>query len=469
VKMSMGTLKTAYELGSSRIIASKYKPVVKKDDNVLSEEEINTYLSKKKVAMPDFVKDVNHPLGYREEKQSEGDVTVQDPESIRYSDEMIEVHLNGNVMDYGGYGKMNRNIAFGLSNRNVRVKLDIEDYLVHVNKSTQKVLKNMANNFVPPTSPKIYGVTVPLTLSHKGMKIIFTMMETSEGIHPDYVGKLNLCDEIWVPTHYGKKMFENSNVHPPVRVIPLGVNVDRYKPGVEPFDFGIGLKDFRFISVFRWSYRKGYDILLKAYLEEFSSKDDVSLLLVSRPADCPEHQGVDRIQEDFKAIRECISKKDHELPHVALYNKPIPEYKMPAIYNASHAFALISRGEGFGLPYVEAAASGLPIIGSNCSGHSDFLNNDNSYLVEPEGFDIAEVTGNMHKMAKACRFYEGQPFPIFGALSIAQTQAHMRSVYENYSEAQEKIQILRADLVNNYTWDMMVERIYQRLLEIHSK
>jgi len=469
MKTSMGTLKTAYEIGSKRIIEPVYKPVIKKDDNVISEEEINTYVAKSNTVLPDYVTDINHPEGYRDERvNKKGDILVQSPESIRYSDEIMEVHLNGNVMDYGGYGKMNRNIAFGLSNRNVRVKLDIEDYLVHVNQSTQKILKDMSRNPVRPDAPKIYGVTVPLNISHKGMKIIFTMMETSEKIHPDYAGKLNLCDEIWVPTHYGKTIFEQSNVHPPIRVIPLGVDVERYKPGLEPFKFGMALKGFRFISVFRWSYRKGYDVLLRSYLEEFSADDDVSLLLVSRSVDCPEHQGADRILEDFKAIREGIGKEDHELPHVALYNQPIPEQQMPSLYNAAHAFVLISRGEGFGLPYVEAAASGLPLIASNCSGQSDFLEDDNAYLVEPEGFVTAEVTGNMHRMAKACRFYEGQPFPNFGASSIAQTQAHMRSVYENYGEAQAKAVRLRETIVNNYTWNTMVDRVYNRLREIYN-
>ena len=37
------------------------------------------------------------------------------------------------------------------------------------------------------------------------------------------------------------------------------------------------------------------------------------------------------------------------------------------------AFVSLTRGEGFGLPILEAAASGLPVIATSWSGHLDFL------------------------------------------------------------------------------------------------
>ena len=36
-------------------------------------------------------------------------------------------------------------------------------------------------------------------------------------------------------------------------------------------------------------------------------------------------------------------------------------------------YIALTRGEGYGLPIVEAAASGLPIIATNFSGHLEFL------------------------------------------------------------------------------------------------
>lgn len=38
---------------------------------------------------------------------------------------------------------------------------------------------------------------------------------------------------------------------------------------------------------------------------------------------------------------------------------------MPSLYKAADAFVLPSRGEGWGIPYMEAMAMGLPTIGTN--------------------------------------------------------------------------------------------------------
>ena len=40
-------------------------------------------------------------------------------------------------------------------------------------------------------------------------------------------------------------------------------------------------KEFVFLSVFKWEYRKGWDVLLKAYLKEFSEADRVALYLLT--------------------------------------------------------------------------------------------------------------------------------------------------------------------------------------------
>ena len=39
-----------------------------------------------------------------------------------------------------------------------------------------------------------------------------------------------------------------------------------FKKYGDKYDFGSNLNSFIFVSVFGWSYRKGYDVLLKSYL-----------------------------------------------------------------------------------------------------------------------------------------------------------------------------------------------------------
>lgn len=468
-------LKSAHELASERIIAPSITHY--EEETIFNEKKwdfipIPEFENKEDVVIEsDNIKRVSNNTSI------ESDIKVENSKTYHYGDKMLEVYWNGQFLDYGGFARMNRMMVFGLSNKNVKVKVEMQPFLTHVNKATQEELKMLERNIISEDAPRVYGATVPSAISNTGKKIVYSMIETSEKSHVDYVGKLNLANEIWTPTNYGKKILENSGIHVPVFVMPLGVDVDRYCPQKSTFDF-LNLSEettdylnnsFVFISVFRWSYRKGYDILLKAFMEEFGSQDNVSLLIVSRAVECAEELGPQKIAEDFNAIKTSINKSDDELPYVALYTSPIREKDMPKLYNASDAFVLISRGEGYGLIFLESSACGLPVIASNCTGQTDFLNDSNSYLVNPENYVKAEVNGQLSGMAKLCRFYEGQLFPEFGQQSIEKTKEHMRYVYENYEEAKDKNDILRKKINSSLTWDMAVNRVYERLLEINSK
>jgi glycosyltransferase involved in cell wall biosynthesis len=359
---------------------------------------------------------------------------------------------------------MNRAMAFGLSNKGAKVKLDIQSCALEINEATQRQLEILETTEISPKAPKVYGATIPLSMMHYGRKILYTMMETSETLHKDYVERLNLFDEIWVPTKHGANLFKSNGVTRPIMVMPLGVDIERYNSNKTPYDFGSDLNQFVFLSVFKWGYRKGYDILLKAYMDEFSAEDNVSLVLATR---CETDPNPNRISEDLAYLRSGVDKQDEELPHIVLYTKHFAEKDMPRIYNSSNAFALISRGEGFGLPYYEAASCGLPIIGSKCSGHGDLLNETNSYVVEPASYAKAKVNGYMSRLAKHCRFYEDQMFPEFGDDAILKTRQHMRYVYENYSEAVKKAKVLQKIVRDNYSWDMAINRVLTRVKELN--
>jgi glycosyltransferase involved in cell wall biosynthesis len=461
----MAELKSAYQLSLERIIVPR-KVYQKVEENArkidfidipeFSDRENKTIEDSVETKIIDPDKEEDIPMS-----------NIRTQESQTFHNNEIEVHWAGNVMDFGGFARMNRTMIFGLSNRNVKIKVDIEPYITHVNKATQEQLRELSNQFVSPTAPKVFGVTIPTNPNHAGKKILYTMIETSEKVHKDYAEKLNLMSEIWVASEYGKKIIKRSNVCVPIYVMPLGVDTERYKPNCGTMDFGPATRDFKFLSVFRWGFRKGYDILLKAYLEEFSSDDNVSLVIVSRNLDRMEETGPQKIIDDFRDMRSFIKKTDDQLPHVALYTKPIEEKDMPKVYSSCNAYTILSRGEGMNLPLLEAAATGLPVIASNVTAHQDYLKEDNSFLVEPDGYLEARVGGTMSNMAKGCHFYEGQMFPDFSNNSIEQTKAHMRFVYENYNESKEKADKLRKLIVNNYTWEMAVDRVYSRLLDLN--
>lgn len=64
-----------------------------------------------------------------------------------------------------------------------------------------------------------------------------------------------------------------------------------------------------------------------------------------------------------------------EFPKVHLVHGPMSDEHVAMLYKEKTIKALVTatRGEGYGLPILEAAASGLPVIATNWSGHLDFM------------------------------------------------------------------------------------------------
>lgn len=374
-----------------------------------------------------------------------------------------QCHWSGNFTSYSGFARMNRTAAIGLTNKGMNVRLDMDKCPIDINSATLEALKNMAKMPISSSAPKVFGATVPLNGMHNGHKIAYTMIENSQTLHPDYIGKMNTFNEIWVPTNYNKKLFKDNNIFPKVWVMPLGVDTKRYTPNALKSDLKLKLKDFTFISVFKWNHRKGWPLLLRAYLEEFGSDDNVSLLLVSRTDIVHKLQ---TIIDDFNGLKKGINKTEADLPHVTLYDKLIKEREMPGLYKNANCFVLPSYGEGFNLPIMEAAACGLPTISTYCTAMTDYLDDNNSYLIHPDRFEPAKINGNLSNLAKHCRFYENQTFPLFETKALNSLKEHMRYVYENYDKAKEKGLNFTRKVHQQYTWDNSVDNIYNRLLEL---
>lgn len=393
-----------------------------------------------------------------------------------FSDEKLNpVCWSGPFTDAGGYANMNREIVFRLHNYHILPKVESWPTALQISNLARFHLSKYAFDFRRVKNfLKIHSFTPHPVVSHGGRLVFFTMMET-ETLHPEFVRLCNQCpDEIWVPSNHNRNVFRESGVKKPICVMPLGIDDNLYR---STSDLGVikdtscfvnllgrpaasGINDFRFISLFGWSYRKGIDILIKSFVEEFNDNDKVALIVCSRHAGSSDlgHQNV--IKTD--AMRFAKEVRAGKYPQVVLYPHVIPENQMPSIYRMGHVFVHFSRGEGFSLPQIEASASGLPVISCNNTGMSEYLTDDNAYLVKTK--EKESCSPEMHWITA---FYHGQLFPKLGRDQIEQARKHMRFVLNNYPEALEKGKCLRREVFEKYTWQKTTERVSKRIKEIY--
>ncbi len=73
----------------------------------------------------------------------------------------------------------------------------------------------------------------------------------------------------------------------------------------------------------------------------------------------------------------------------------VPQVDLPAIYAGAHAFAMISIYEGFGLPLLEAMASGVPVMTSDRSCMPE-VTAGAALLVDPD--DVEDIRGNLVRL-----------------------------------------------------------------------
>jgi hypothetical protein len=151
-------------------------------------------------------------------------------------------------------------------------------------------------------------------------------------------------------------------------------------------------------------------------------------------------------------------------PHILLHSEPMDEERLASLYTACDAFVLPSRGEGFGLPFFEAGACGLPVVTTNCTAQSTLFTSSEVYFVEPDGYEQSTVQSPVNgALARWCRYYENQFFPKLGEKASDQLAGIMRQVAGNSTQAREMSARLREKIVQEYTWDHVAERVVRRL------
>ncbi|MFL5913404.1 MAG: glycosyltransferase, partial [Gaiellaceae bacterium] len=163
------------------------------------------------------------------------------------------------------------------------------------------------------------------------------------------------ADEVWVPSELVRRMYVDSGMPDErVHVVPNGVDLERFRPEGPRYDLGLPEEGLRLLFVGGVIPRKGPDVLLDAYARAFAGRDDVTLVVKDFGASSV-YRGGDR-----SAIREWVDSG--RLPRLVHIDDDLSDADMAALYRACDVLVHPYRGEGFGMPVLEAMACGLPVI-----------------------------------------------------------------------------------------------------------
>ncbi|MEW6304181.1 MAG: glycosyltransferase family 29 protein [Verrucomicrobiota bacterium] len=286
-----------------------------------------------------------------------------------------------------------------------------------------------------------------------------TMFETDR-IPPDWVQACNRMDEVWVPSRFNAATFAAAGVEPDKLVVMPGAvdehffDPKRHRPMAPPRPAA-----FNFLSIFEWSSRKGWDVLLAAYLREFGADDDVCLYLRAYLFSKPDEDPRTVIERRIREYAAGLGLKDKRLPRIEILAEQVPLAELPALYLAADCLVAPSRGEGWGRPQHEAMLMERPVIATNWSANPEFMRPDNSYLLDYELVEARRLEPEMWR-------YRGHRW---ADPSEAHLRRLLRHVQQHPDEAQAKGRAARLHMARHFGREAVAIKVLRRLNEIEHK
>ena len=373
---------------------------------------------------------------------------------------MSEINWLAPIMSPSGYATVNRNLVVALHKLGVKVNLvnqktwdvlTIKDFQLDQKDILEQSLSNKFNfdyPFVYYTTPHNW---YQLQVSGAKYTIIGSMFEVDR-IPKDWVEVSQKVNEFWIPSIFNLETYYLSGVAiSKLHVMPLGVDIDFYYHTI-PDVIIQNKRKFAFILLSQWTYRKGFDILIEAFIEEFMPNEDVCLILKTYLADYSERCN-NIIRENIKHL---INNQLHA--PILLYLGQLTPAEIRSFYNLGDCFVMPTRGEGWNLPLIEAMSCGIPTIVTDWSAHKMYTDTNKSYLID---YKLVNT-----EASKLTWIFSGYKDSFCAEPNKEHLKKLMRYVYEHQEEAKQKAQVGRKFLEENFTWEKAAKNILKRLNEI---
>ena len=192
---------------------------------------------------------------------------------------------------------------------------------------------------------------------------------------------------------------------------------------------------FHFVHVSSCFPRKGVDVLVRAFCEEFRKADDVCLIIKTFP-------------NPHNLVEELVREAGQRSPghaSVRIVTESMTNGQMRYLLENANCLVSASRGEGFGLPVAEAMLVGCPVIATVHGGQADLCAPESCWPVE---FQIVPAKTHLT---------EGPS--VWAEPSVSSLRERMREVYRaTREEVAARTLVARAHIAENFTWAQVARR-----------
>lgn len=206
------------------------------------------------------------------------------------------------------------------------------------------------------------------------LKIALTQFETTH-VPRMHVENINHCDHLIVTSHYQVDVMRSSGVTIPIDVMTAGIDTDyfAYKSWLDRKKDG----KFKVLLTGALTDRKNPLAAIRIFQRASEGNPDWSLTLKSRNA-----EGINKVAAE--------SKKDRR---IKLFISDSHPQQILQLYHSHDVLLWPSKGEGVGLPPLEAMATGMEVVCSANSGMLDYVDSSRCWPIRTAGMESAAGVG----------------------------------------------------------------------------
>lgn len=284
-------------------------------------------------------------------------------------------------------------------------------------------------------------LALPKNTADKRYNIGIWLWELSE-FPNEWLDAFSYVDEVWTPSNFCVNSISKKSTVP-VTLIPYGISV---KADIE-FDrnyFGLDDNAFLFLIMFDTNstiQRKNPISAIKAFKEAFSKLDNSVGLVIK--INNPTPQALEQINREMDGYKNYVILK-----------KTLSKEEVSSLISICDTFVSLHRSEGFGLVIAEAMLLKTPVIATNYSANTDFMNAQNSCCVDYKLVRLEEDY-NMYKSNQ----YWAEP-------NISQASNYMKILRSNEVLKKELTENAYLTIKNQYSIEASAEAIKKRLHEL---
>ena len=380
------------------------------------------------------------------------------------------VLLRAPVLTQSGYGVHARQIARWLLEK-TNIELHIQPLQWGVtpwmlNPDSQRgLIRSIMEKTVEPRRGE-YDVSIQLQLPNEwdpGMAKVnvgVTAGVETDRCNPQWIQHCNAMTHVVVPSKHVVDTFRSTgNLTVPVSIIPEAYHDELAESSPTKVDEMTFSTSFNFLIVGQLTGnnpendRKNVFYAIKWFCETFKDNADVGLIIKTNLG---RNTALDRTNV-FQLLKKLLSEvRSGLLPRVHLLHGDMSDSEMASLYRHRQVKALLAptRGEGYGLPILEAAACGLPVITTGWSGHMDFMGKGKFIKLDHTMVDVHESRVDGSIFVKGARW--AQP-------SEADFKARLQKFHKGPEVPRQWAAELKEKVLTDYS-QVAIQKIYDEKL-----